>query len=367
MGLRRVLVVDEDENTHALVREAVVSRKGTLHRAASPAAALDLLHDTTFDLIIAAATLPGLSGLDLLQKVRQSFPSIPVVLTTAYPAVEEAVEAMRIGALDYLTKPLCSQKLGTLLDQIAAEHKAAHSGSTCPPIIAVSSEMQRVLEQINRAALTNATVCLTGESGTGKEVVARALHAYSERRDRPYVCVNCAAVPDTLIESEFFGHEKGAFTGAHARKSGRFESAEGGTLLLDEVSEIPLILQPKLLRVIQEREFERVGGMRKVKVDVRLVATSNRDLEEAVRRGAFREDLYYRLNVIRIHLPPLRDRPDDILPLAHHFLGPNRHLSPEAAAALLAHPWPGNVRELANVLERSALLIDGSTIHTVQF
>jgi DNA-binding NtrC family response regulator len=359
-----VLVVDEDEEALSILRGAVGPQGGRLHITPSPAVALDLLREASFDLVIANSSLPGISGLLLLREIRRTYPSLPFLLMSSHPTVEEAVEAMRLGAVDYVGKPLCPQRLSLLLNRLSAGKRGR---AVTDLLIAASPAMQQIFQIITRVAATDATVFITGESGTGKEVVAQALHQLSKRREKSYVRVNCAAVPDTLLESEFFGHEKGAFTGAHARKMGRFESANGGTLLLDEVTEIPTTLQPKLLRALQEREFERVGGTQPLQVDVRVVATSNRNLEQALRTGLLREDLYYRLNVIPLHLPPLRDRREDILPLARHFLAGEKQLADEAAAALLAHDWPGNVRELANVIQRSSILADQEVIRELRF
>jgi two-component system response regulator AtoC len=290
--------------------------------------------------------------------------------------VENAVEAMRLGAFTYVIKPFTPDAIEAILDK-AREHLSLLEENhylrqqnlptgprSCGRVIGESQVMKRLLHDVQKIAKSNASVFINGESGTGKEVIAHAIHHHSLRQHKPYIRVNCAAIPETLIESEFFGHEKGAFTGANLRRIGRFELAHGGSLLLDEITEIPLALQAKLLRVVQEQEFERVGGSKLIRVDVRLISTSNRDMREAIDEKIFREDLYYRLNVIPIYLPPLRDRQDDILPLAQHFLERFamenhknlRTLSQEAAKKLLAYHWPGNIRELANIMERAVVM-----------
>jgi two-component system response regulator FlrC len=315
--------------------------------------------------------MPGLDGLQLLERARASLPEMEVLVLTAHGTIETAVQAMKLGAFDYLTKPLSGPAELRLIVQRALErrrlrHRAEQSGAAAgsPDLIAVDPAMRAVVEQLDRVAGTAATVLLLGESGTGKEVAARALHRRGPRAEGPFVAVNCAAVSPQLIESEMFGHEKGAFTGATERRIGRFELADGGTLFLDEVAELPAELQAKLLRVLQERSFERLGGNRTITVDVRLVAATNRELEREMREGRFREDLYHRLAVFPIRLPPLRERTADIVPLARHVLErlaaelgrPTLTLSPVAEQRLLEHDWPGNVRELGNALERAAIL-----------
>jgi DNA-binding NtrC family response regulator len=315
------------------------------------------------------------SGLDLLRQVRQLSPRTYGILMTGYATMDTAVEAIRIGLFDYLIKPVLPAQLDLLLQRLEslrqlqsensylrqAQVADASSGNV---VWGRSVLMQDILEMVKKVAATHATVLIQGESGTGKEVVAHAIMQNSPRANMPFVKVNCAAVPETLLESEFFGHEKGAFTGAVARREGRFETANGGTLLLDEIAEIPMSLQVKLLRVLQEREFERVGGNKTIRVDVRLIASTNRDLQEAVRLGHFREDLYYRLNVVPINLPPLRLRGDDLSDLIEFYVAhfARKHgknvtgVSPESMERLKSYRWPGNVRELQNTLERAVIM-----------
>jgi DNA-binding NtrC family response regulator len=314
--------------------------------------------------------------MELFRVARAERPDMPVVLLTAYGSVETAIEAMKSGAFDYLTKPfkvdeliltvkraLDYTKIKSERDQLR-EEISAQCRFDC--IVAQSAAMQRVCEQVRRVAPTDATVLLTGESGTGKEVVANLIHAWSPRHGHPMVCVNCAAIPESLLESELFGHERGAFTGAVDARVGRFEDAAGGTVFLDEIAEMPPALQAKLLRVTQDGTFQRLGANRVLHTDVRLIAATNRDLEAEVVAGRFREDLFYRLNVIEIRLPPLRERNADILPLAHHFAarygGGRPRLSPAVASRLALYGWPGNVRELQNAMERAALGARGGVI-----
>jgi two-component system response regulator AtoC len=329
-------------------------------------------------LVIVDLRLQDGSGLDLLKQLKQLSPKCHGVLMTGYATMETAVEAIRIGLFDYLIKPILPQQLDLVLQRLESlrqlesenlylrqhqQNEVAPSGSG-NIVWGRSSLMQDILEMVKKVAQTQATVLIQGESGTGKEVVAHAVVEHSARAQKPFVKVNCAAVPETLLESEFFGHEKGAFTGAVQRREGRFETANGGTLLLDEIAEIPLSLQVKLLRVLQEREFERVGGNKTIRVDVRLIASTNRDLQEAVRQGHFREDLFYRLNVVPISLPPLRLRGTDLDDLVDYFVAhfarkhgkTVRGVSPRAMERLRAYRWPGNVRELQNTLERAVIM-----------
>lgn len=322
---------------------------------------------------------PG-SGLSILERVRRAFPGMPVILSSAKPSIQEATEAIRMGATEYLPENTGLERLWAVLESALSSTGAqAPSETGAPPLrrnktgnspIAAHPDMLRILELASRIAATRSTVLIQGESGTGKEVVARFIHERSGRANGPFVAVNCAALPENLLESELFGHEKGAFTGAITRKKGKFELAGGGTLLLDEISEMAVPVQAKLLRVLQEREVDRVGGQAPVAVDVRVLATTNRDLEKEVREGRFRQDLFYRLNVVPLHIPPLRKRLDDIAPLAEHFLKetaslngiPTKSLSPEGEAHLRHMPWPGNVRELENLMERAMLLVDGAIV-----
>jgi two-component system response regulator AtoC len=378
MSINKVLIVDDE----AIVRDFLLetlTRKGIDTTAAEDGyRALELLRDNEYDLIITDMKMPGITGIDLLKKSKELYPRTIVVVITAYATVENAVEAMRLGAFNYLLKPFTPETIETIIDK-AGEHLSIMNENTYhrrqasrpeSEIVIVSSSMKKIVDSLSHIAQSNASVMITGESGTGKEVIAQAIHSHSKREQGPYIKVNCAAVPETLIESEFFGHEKGAFTGAHAKRLGRFELADQGTLLLDEVTEVPTMLQAKLLRAIQEQEFERVGGNKPIKVNVRIVATSNRDMQEAIVNRVLREDLYYRLNVIPIHILPLREREEDIIPLAKYFIDKtsrNNHrsekqLSRDAMDKLLKYNWPGNVRELGNVIERAVVIDNGREI-----
>lgn len=332
--------------------------------------AIRKLEEEPFDLILTDLMMPYHTGLDVLKAAKARAPQTIVILATAFGSIETAVEAMRLGAFNFLIKPFSPDALEAALEKaeehsrLVKENQFLRQERIGSDFIAVSPAMKKIMADLEKIGKSQASVFITGESGTGKEVIAAAIHRFSPRASQPFIRVNCAAIPEALVESEFFGHERGAFTGAVARKTGRFELADKGTLLLDEVTEIPLALQAKLLRAVQEHEFERVGGTRSVKVNVRFLATSNRNMLEAIESRVFREDLYYRLNVIPIHLPPLRSRPEDILPLADYFLRkycsenhkPMKSLTKKGADKLLAYHWPGNVRELANIIERTVVL-----------
>jgi len=376
---RTVLIVEDEANMRRVL-SALLERDGfkTLE-ANDGGAALELLAHEPVDAILTDLRMPRMNGLELLEAVRAAHPEIPVVMLTAHGTVGSAVEALKQGAFDYLTKPFDPDEIRQVMEkavstrQLAANEMRLSSDEDPEPLLAGDSQaLADVKHVIERVAPTRATVLITGESGTGKEIVARSLHRASPRRNAPFVKINCAAIPEGLIESELFGYEKGAFTGAIARKPGRFELADGGTLFLDEIGEMPLAAQPKLLRAIQEGRFFRVGGTETMHVDVRLIAATNRDLREAVRTGRFREDLFYRLHVVPIQLPPLRERPEDIPTLARLFLArfaaklrrPVTSIDPLAMDMLRAHPWPGNIRELENAIERATLLCDGTTLST---
>lgn len=382
MGIDKILVVDDEMLVRNFLAETLRRKNLEVTTAENGHKGIALLKETPFDLVITDMKMPDITGIDVLKKVKELSPSTIVIVITAFGSIENAVEAMRLGAFNYIIKPFSPDTIEAIIEK-AREHlsliqennylrQQVHGTQHNElKIIGESPVMKHILADVERIAKSNASVFITGESGTGKEIVAHAIHFNSLRAGQPFIKVNCAAVPDTLIESEFFGHEKGSFTGANAKRLGRFELANGGTLLLDEVTEIPLLLQAKLLRVIQEQEFERVGGTKPVKVDVRLISTSNREMKEAIGQKILREDLYYRLNVVPIHLPPLRDRRDDIVPLAEHFLDRmcienhkerNKVFSPEAKRKLLNYPWPGNIRELANVVERAVVMDNGSTV-----
>jgi len=375
--MEHILVVDDDPGFRRLL-ETILTREGyQVQSAASAEEALRLGAQRSFNLVVSDLKLPDGDGLDILRWWTENSPETPVIMITAFGTVANAVEAMKLGAADYIGKPLSSpDELRLLvrraLDQrrLAGQYEVLREQQagqfSCESMVASDPKMARVLELVRRVAPTNATVLLMGESGAGKELVARCIHQNSTRADQIFVPVNCAALSPTLIESELFGHEKGAFTGASGRHVGRFERAQGGTLFLDEIGELDANLQAKLLRVLQERTFERVGGTRQISADVRIIAATNRDLKRAVAEGRFREDLYYRVNAFPIEIPPLRERPADILKLARHFLEkagrslgkPAPELTPQAEQALLSYSWPGNVRELQNVMERAAILCD---------
>ena len=360
-----ILIVEDD----AALREAIadtleLSGQGVLVAPDAPEA-LALLNRQAVSLVVSDVRMDPMDGIALLKEIRATQPHLPVVLMTAYADVERAVEAMRAGACDFLLKPF---EPAALLAHVA-RYKLPASGSD-GSVIVEDPASRNLFTLAARVAQAEVTVLLTGESGVGKEVVARYIHRNSVRKGGPFVAINCAAIPDTLLEATLFGYEKGAFTGAQTAQAGKFEQAQNGTLLLDEVTEMPLGLQAKLLRVLQEREVERVGGKKPVPLDIRIVATSNRDMAEAVKKGAFREDLYYRLNVFPLLIPALRQRPGDILPLARHLLAeyggrsgrPGMRLSALAGSALQAHAWPGNVRELDNAIQRAVILATGDEV-----
>jgi DNA-binding NtrC family response regulator len=371
--MARILIADDQEMMRDSLA-ATLSRQGhEIVAAGDGQQAQARLSQGRFDLLITDLKMPKLTGIELLAEAKRLRPDMPVVLMTAFATVQTAVEAMKLGAYDYIQKPFDGEEVKLLVERtlehsrLKLENQALKSMAemNAPrPLIGSSPVMQEVRQQIDRVSKSAATVLIRGESGTGKEVVARAIHAASERRDRPMLAVNCAALSENLLESELFGHEKGAFTGADRLRRGRFELADGGTLLLDEISEIAPALQAKLLRVLQESAFERVGSSLTQQVDVRVIATTNRDLEKCVNDGTFRQDLFYRLNVVPIELPPLRARLEDIPELARHFLhlvarrekDAFRHMGNEAVRLLQRYHWPGNIRELQNIIERAAVL-----------
>lgn len=367
--IEKVLVADDDPLMLRFVSEVLkrMNKEVTIVRDGKEA--IEKLKDEPFDLIVSDVQMPIKSGLDVLAASKTSAFFCPIILMTGHGNMESAIEAVRLGAFHYLLKPFSPDALEAAISK-AEEHirlikenrflKEEQLGD----LIAESVAMKKILSDLDKIAKSQASVFITGESGTGKEVIASAIHRKSQRASSPFIKVNCAAIPESLVESEFFGHEKGAFTGAIARKTGRFELANQGTLLLDEVTEIPILLQPKLLRAIQEQEFERVGGTRSVKVNIRFLAASNRSVQEAIETKMLREDLYYRLNVVPIHIPPLRERVEDIMPLAHYFLEktckenhkPLKKFGEKAIQKLMQYSWPGNVRELANIIERTVVL-----------
>lgn len=379
----RLLVVDDEPNMRTVL-QGLLTREGyQVDTAPDGQAALEQLEKIggAVQAVLTDLRMPGIDGMQLLAEITKRYPGRPVVMLTAHGTVDTAVEAMKVGAFDFVTKPFNADELRAVmrkavntamaeLDVVEADGDKGDVEIGRYGMIGRSKAMQDVYTVLDKVADTPTTVLITGESGTGKELVAQALHEHSSRKGRPFIRVNCAAIPETLIESELFGHEKGAFTGAIASKPGRFELADKGTLFLDEIAEIPTEMQVKLLRAIQESSFERVGGLRTMKVDVRLVAATNRNLQTEVEENRFREDLFYRLNVVPIHLPPLRDRPGDIPLLVEHMLARFngrlkknvKRLTPEAEAAFRAYSWPGNVREMENVLERLVLFCEGEEI-----
>ena len=376
--MARILVADDEAGIREFLSDALAADGHEVVLAADGDEAARLVDQRSFDLVLTDLKMPGRDGMALLRKLRAEQPEVQVVVLTAHGTVDTAVEAMKLGAFDYLRKPIGGPDELCLLAGRALERRRlldlearAERGASGEPRLSHGDPAMAPVEQaIEKVARTSATVLLLGESGTGKEVAARVIHSLSDRRDRPFMAVNCAAITETLLESELFGHEKGAFTGANERRRGRIELSDGGTFFLDEVAELRPELQAKLLRVIQERRFERVGGTRTIEVDVRWIAATNRDLQSMMTEGRFREDLYHRLAVFPIRLPPLRERPGDIIPLARTMLQriaaelkrPQLGLSPAAERKLLTWRWPGNVRELANALERAAILADGPHI-----
>jgi DNA-binding NtrC family response regulator len=375
-----LLLVEDKNELRAMLRKALERHGHSVDEAADGSAAIQKLRNKRYQMVLTDLKMPGASGLDVLRESKQADSTIPVILLTAFGSVDEAVSAMKEGAFDFIQKPVDLDHLKLLVERatrqqellrenlILREEFASRYGF--PRIVGESPPMQAVSQQLQKVATTETTVLLLGESGTGKELFARAVHHVSNRRDQPFVALNCAAIPESLVENELFGHERGAFTGAGNRKVGKIELAQRGTLFLDEIGELPLASQAKLLRVLEERRFERVGGTQSIEVDVRIVVATNRDLAVRIREKLFREDLYFRISAVPLTIPPLRDRADDIDILADHFLEkfsrelgkPLLTLSAEARLRLREYPWPGNVRELQNALERAVILADGSEI-----
>ena len=362
----RILLVEDDDALREALADTLMLGGYDYLEAASAEAALQLLQQDSVSMVVSDVNMPGMDGHALLRTLRSQYPQLPVLLMTAYGTVQQAVAAMRDGAADYLVKPFAPKALLELIGQ----HALGRLAPAADGPVAVEPASVQLLELAARVAASDSTVLISGESGTGKEVLARYIHQQSPRAAQPFIAINCAAIPDNMLEATLFGHEKGAFTGAVAAQSGKFEQANGGTLLLDEISEMPLALQAKLLRVLQEREVERVGGRKLIQLDIRVIATTNRDLPGEVAAGRFREDLYYRLGVFPLQWQALRERPADILPLAERLLAKHCRkmnmgtvrLSTQAAQALQAHPWPGNVRELDNAVQRALVLQQGGVI-----
>ena len=371
--MTRILIVDDDQTTLASLARAFRLAGYEAVVCDNAARAISLLRAERFDLVFSDVVMPGKDGIAMLAELREIGATPPVVMISGQATVDMAVRATRLGAVDFLEKPISTEKLlltvenALRLVRLEQENQALRRRVGRHEIVWTSEAMRRVMAQVDRVGPTESRVCIFGETGTGKELIARAVHEKSPRRDRPFVTVNCAAVPSELIESELFGHEKGAFTGAAARHLGKFEQAHGGMLFLDEIGDMPAAMQAKLLRLLQEGELERIGGERPVVVDTRVIVATHRDLEALVRKGTFREDLYHRILVFPITMPPLRERREDVQPLAEHFARAiaeqnawkARGFTPEALDALAQYGWPGNVRELRNVVERLLLLTDG--------
>lgn len=361
----RVLIVEDDPELREAITDTLELAGFNCQQAGDGEQALARLQQDVVDIVVTDVNMPGIDGHQLLVRLNQQSPGLPVVLMTAYGQVQKAVEAIRNGAVDYLMKPFDADTLVETVRRFAS----GNDGSGDEPVAEELSSRQ-LLQLASRVAQTDSTVLITGESGTGKEILAQYIHGQSDRSGKPFVAINCAAIPENMLEAILFGHEKGAFTGAHAASPGKFEQANGGTLLLDEVTEMDLALQAKLLRILQEQEVERVGGRQTIKLDVRVLATTNRQLENYVSEGRFREDLYYRLNVFPLQWLPLRQRPADIIPLAQRLLRKHARrmqrngveLSAEAAQKLKNHRWPGNVRELDNIIQRALILQPGLSI-----
>ncbi len=379
--MKRLLIVEDKESLANMLREAVQADGLEAEVASSGSAAMRWLAEgRRYMAVLTDLRLPGADGIDVLRQAKESDPDCPVIVMTAFGTIENAVEAMKLGAHDFIQKPIDLDHLSILLRRCREHRELRHENLLLkeefqkqyrlPAIVGESPRIVEVSHAIQRVAPTDSTVLLQGESGTGKELFARAIHQLSPRRDRPFVALNCAAIPATLIENELFGHEKGSFTGASARQLGKFELADGGTIFLDEIGELDIAVQSKILRVIQERRFERIGGNVSIDADVRIICATNRNLEEAVKNGTFRDDLYFRINVFPVTVPPLRARREDIDALIDFFLQrfarelgrPGLRVTDEARALLRGHDWPGNIRELQNYIERAAILCDRNTI-----
>lgn len=380
--METILIVDDEKNYPMIIGELLEEEGYNSLTASSGMEALDVLNSELIDLVLTDVKMPGMSGIQLLEKIKEINPDLPVIIMTAYGSVEKAVEAMHKGAYTFILKPFENQALIAhiakalsvyrIVQENTALKNAVQSRYSFDNIVGKSKQMQEIYELIKKVGPSNANFLIEGESGTGKELVAKSIHYNSPRKNKPLIAVNCSAFAETLLESELFGHEKGAFTGATETKKGRFEMSEGGTLFLDEIGELPMSLQVKLLRVLQEKTIERVGGTQTIPVDFRLIAATNKNLEEEVKHDNFREDLYYRLNVVKAVIPPLRERPEDIPLLIKHFI--NKYtkeqytasrvseISPEAIKMLCDYQWNGNVRELENTIERSVILCNSDTI-----
>lgn len=377
--METILVVDDEKN-YLVVLEALLGSEGyEIVTALDAKKAIATAGEADLDLIITDMKMPGMTGMELLEKIKSIKPELPVIMMTAFGTIEMAVEAMRKGAYDYIQKPFENEQLKLTVKKALNNYRLIKENRLLTEalserfkfgnIVGKSKQMKKIYDLIEKVSPSKASVLITGPSGTGKELIAKAIHYRSNRKDRPFISINCGALTETLLESELFGHEKGAFTGAVAMKKGRFELADGGTLFLDEVGDMPASLQVKLLRVLQEMEFERVGGTKTIQVDVRIISASNRNIKEDVAESAFREDLYYRLNVIHMEVPSLKERVDDIPLLVRHFIAKfseddsvGVELAPEVWKTLYSYPWPGNVRELENIIERAMVLNSSGAI-----
>ncbi|TXR53401.1 sigma-54-dependent transcriptional regulator [Reinekea thalattae] len=361
----KILIVEDDANLREAVSDTLTLHDYEVECAECGEDAILKLKQHSFDFIVSDVSMPGMNGHELLDHVRQYYPQIPMLLATAYAAVDKAVDAMQKGAVDYLVKPFAPNQLIELIQQ----HCEPTIKDTQSPV-AVDKTSQHMLALARKVAVSDSTILISGESGTGKEVLARYIHTHSDRSDGPFIAINCAAIPDNMLEATLFGHEKGSFTGAVASQAGKFEQANGGTILLDEISEMDINLQAKILRVLQEKEVERIGGRKTISLDVRVLATTNRQLTEEVKANRFREDLYYRLSVFPLEWQPLRNRKADIIPLAERLLvkhaskmhKSNLQFDASAKAAMLDYSWPGNVRELDNAIQRCLILQSGQTV-----
>ncbi|RUM30662.1 MAG: sigma-54-dependent Fis family transcriptional regulator [Aquifex sp.] len=372
----RIVILDDDREALVILSKVLKKKFKDVYATTNPEEALSLHLQT--DLYLVDQKMPEMSGIEFLRNLKRLGSDVPVIIMTAYGSIEDAVKSVKEGAFHYVTKPVNSEELLNIVSKALENRKLKKRIKELEEllefdVVAQSPVMKRVVEIAKRVANFDTTVLITGESGVGKEVLARYIHNKSRRKEKPFIAVNCACIPENLLEAELFGYEKGAFTGAYTSKKGLIEEANGGTLFLDEVGELPLSLQPKILRFLQEKELKPLGSTKVKKVNVRVICATNRNLEDLVKEGKFREDLYYRLNVIRIHIPPLRERKEDILPLALFFIKKlskkygiqEKKLSPSAVKELLSYEWKGNVRELENVIERTLLLTEGDTIEKI--